>query len=93
MYDGPMPPTHGGVSVLEQELVRLRRKLSGRPVFLVDYPPHGRRPAEPLAEPLTVTAVTAPSATGSRRSDRYATARMTAQMIMMMKGASNVSDK
>ena len=47
MYDGPAPPTHGGVSVLEQDLQRFLRKLPGRPVFLVDVPPHGRRPAAP----------------------------------------------
>jgi hypothetical protein len=53
MYDGPAPPTHGGVSVLEQELQRFLRRLPGRPVFLVDVPPHGRRPAAPppAAEP------------------------------------------
>jgi hypothetical protein len=56
MYDGPAPPTHGGVSVLEQELQRFLRRLPGRPVVLVDVPPHGRRPAapppaeEPMAE-------------------------------------------
>jgi hypothetical protein len=47
MYDGPMPPANGGVSVFEQGLERLFRKLPGRPVFRVDYPPHGGRPAEP----------------------------------------------
>jgi hypothetical protein len=47
MYDGPAPPTHGGVSVLEQDLERFLRRLPGRPVFLVDFPPHGRRPAAP----------------------------------------------
>jgi hypothetical protein len=47
MYDGPAPPTHGRVSVLEQELQRFLRRLPGRPVFLVDVPPHGRRPAAP----------------------------------------------
>src|SRR5688572_503276 len=50
MYDGPIPPTRGGVSVVEQDLERFFRKLPGRPVFLVDYPPHGGRPAEPPVE-------------------------------------------
>jgi hypothetical protein len=44
---GRVPPTHGGVSVLEQDLERFLRRLPGRPVFLVDFPPHGRRPAAP----------------------------------------------
>jgi hypothetical protein len=35
------------MSVFEQDLERFFRKLPGRPVFLVDYPPHGGRPAEP----------------------------------------------
>jgi hypothetical protein len=54
MYDGPMPPASGGVSVFEQDLERFLRRLPGRPVFLVDYPPHGRRSAAeppPVEEP------------------------------------------
>ncbi|TFV87519.1 HNH endonuclease [Blastococcus sp. CT_GayMR20] len=49
MYDGPMPPTWGGVSVLEEDLAALL-ELPGRPVFVVDFEPHGRRATEPPLE-------------------------------------------
>src|SRR5687767_10028572 len=45
MYDEPMPPTRGGVSVVELDLYRLLRSLPNRQVFVLDYP-HGRRRAD-----------------------------------------------